>query len=84
MKPHLASAPFIALVRAYQATLRPFMGGQCRFHPTCSEFAIEAYRTHGPWRGTRLTLARLLRCHPFSRGGFDPPPPGPKDANAAK
>ena len=75
----LASAPFILLIRAYQVTLAPLLGGQCRFHPTCSRYAVEAYQTHGPLRGTWLTLRRVARCHPFSRGGYDPVPP-PEDS----
>jgi uncharacterized protein len=71
----IASLPFILLIRLYQLTLGPIMGGHCRFHPTCSAYAIEAYQTHGPVRGSLLTLRRLLRCHPFCRGGFDPVPP---------
>ena len=47
----------------------------CRFVPTCSEYAIEAYRSHGFFVGTALTIWRLLRCNPFCRGGFDPVPP---------
>lgn len=65
---------FIAAIRVYQWTLSPFMGGQCRFHPTCSRYAEEAYRRHGAWRGTKLSVLRLLRCHPFHRGGYDPVP----------
>lgn len=68
------AAPFIVLIRLYQALLGPFLGGHCRFHPTCSEYAIEAYRIHGPVRGTILTARRLIRCHPLCRGGFDPVP----------
>lgn len=64
----------IALIRAYQWTLSPLLGGQCRFQPTCSRYAEQAYRDHGLWRGTWLTLRRLARCHPFSRGGYDPVP----------
>lgn len=64
----------ILAVRGYQVTLGPLMGGQCRFHPTCSVYAIEAYRAWGPARGTWLTLRRLLRCHPFGGSGFDPVP----------
>ena len=71
----LTIVPFIAAIRLYQVTLRPFMGGQCRYHPTCSEFGVEAYRQHGVLRGTRLTAARILRCHPFVKGGYDPVPP---------
>ena len=69
------SAPFVLLIRLYQAFLGPFLGGHCRFHPTCSEYAIEAYRRHGPIRGTWLTLRRLGRCHPFGGHGYDPVPP---------
>lgn len=71
----LAAAPFVALIRCYQVTLRPFMGGQCRYEPTCSDYGVEAYREHGPIRGTWLTARRILRCHPFARGGYDPVPP---------
>ena len=67
--------PLIVLVRLYQATLRPFLGGQCRFMPTCSDYALEALRTHGAVRGGWLTVRRLLRCHPLGGAGFDPVPP---------
>lgn len=62
----------IALVRVYQLTLSPFLGGSCRFLPTCSNYAIEALRTHGAWRGSLLAARRLLSCHPLGRSGFDP------------
>jgi putative membrane protein insertion efficiency factor len=64
----------IALIKVYQWTLSPLLGGQCRFHPTCSRYAEEAFREHGLWRGGRLTVLRLVRCHPFSKGGYDPVP----------
>jgi putative membrane protein insertion efficiency factor len=70
----LASLPFIAAIRLYQVTLGPLMGGHCRFYPTCSHYGVEAYREHGPLRGTWLTLRRLLRCHPLGGGGYDPVP----------
>jgi putative membrane protein insertion efficiency factor len=66
--------PFIALIRVYQVTLSPFIGGQCRFEPTCSRYGVEAYRLHGPVRGTWLTIKRILRCHPFGGAGYDPVP----------
>ncbi|MEO1007196.1 MAG: membrane protein insertion efficiency factor YidD [Planctomycetota bacterium] len=69
-----ASLPFVVLIRAYQAILSPFLGGQCRFYPTCSEYAIEAYVRRGPVVGTLLTVRRLLRCQPCCRGGYDPVP----------
>ncbi len=66
--------PFLAVIFAYRATLSPFVGRQCRFHPTCSLYALDAYGRHGAWIGTTLTFKRVLRCHPFSRGGYDPVP----------
>jgi hypothetical protein len=62
------------LIRVYQLTLSPWLGGSCRFYPTCSNYALEAIELHGVWRGGWLTLRRLGRCHPFHPGGFDPPP----------
>lgn len=66
--------PFIALILLYRATLSHFVGGQCRFLPTCSAYGLEAYRQHGPIAGTWLTARRVLRCHPWCRGGYDPVP----------
>jgi putative membrane protein insertion efficiency factor len=66
--------PLIALVRLYQVSLGPLMGGHCRFHPSCSNYAIEALREHGAIGGSWLALRRLLRCHPLARGGFDAVP----------
>ncbi|MBC7772999.1 MAG: membrane protein insertion efficiency factor YidD [Pyrinomonadaceae bacterium] len=68
------ATPFILFIRLYQLTLSPWIGGQCRFIPTCSAYAIEAYQLHGPIKGTWLTFWRLCRCHPFGGGGYDPPP----------
>ena len=68
----------IALVRAYQVVLSPFVGGACRFMPSCSEYAVEAIARHGALRGSRLALKRIGRCHPFGRAGFDPVPPASK------
>ncbi len=65
------------LVRAYQVVLGPFLGGQCRFHPTCSAYALAAIDRHGPGRGLLLALGRILRCHPFHGGGHDPVPAAP-------
>jgi len=66
--------PFLAVIYLYRATLSHFIGGQCRFEPTCSRYGIDAYRTYGPIRGTKMTVKRILRCHPFSKGGYDPVP----------
>lgn len=59
------------LVRLYQLTLSPFIGNQCRFHPTCSHYAMESLQRHGPWRGSWLAATRLGRCHPLAEGGID-------------
>lgn len=64
----------MGMVRLYQLTLSPFIGGQCRFHPTCSSYAIAVLERQGPLKGSWLALKRLLKCHPFHPGGFDPPP----------
>ena len=64
----------IGFIRAYQLTLSPFLGGSCRFLPTCSAYAIEALGTHGALRGSMLALRRLSACHPLGRSGFDPVP----------
>ncbi len=71
----LARLPFLALIYAYRATLSPLMGGRCRFIPSCSQYALEAYREHNPVRATGLTARRLCRCHPWGGEGFDPVPP---------
>ncbi len=64
----------ILLLEAYRALLSPILGGHCRFFPSCSVYAELAVRSHGARRGGWLALRRLLRCHPFSPGGFDPVP----------
>lgn len=64
----------IGLVRAYRYLLSPWWGGQCRFTPTCSQYAIEALQRHGAWKGSALALRRILRCNPWHAGGFDPVP----------
>ena len=62
-------------LRAYKLTLSPLIGRQCRFLPTCSEYAADALIGHGPWRGSWLAVRRLCRCHPLGGSGYDPPPP---------
>jgi uncharacterized protein len=71
------SLPAKAVVRAlalYKRFLSPLLPAACRFQPTCSEFAIEAVRRHGFRRGSALSFRRLIRCHPFHPGGYDPVP----------
>ena len=62
------------LIRVYQWTLSPMLGARCRFYPSCSCYAHEAILRHGALTGTWLAAKRLLRCHPFSPGGYDPVP----------
>lgn len=64
----------IFLVRFYQLTLSPILGGACRYYPSCSEYAIEALEKHGALRGGWLAIRRIGRCHPFRPGGIDPVP----------
>ncbi|TAK91552.1 MAG: membrane protein insertion efficiency factor YidD [Burkholderiaceae bacterium] len=65
----------LALIRAYRWLLSPWLGNRCRFFPSCSEYASEALQQHGVWHGGGLALRRLLRCHPWHAGGYDPVPP---------
>ncbi len=68
----------ILLVRGYQLIISPLLGPRCRFTPSCSCYAIDALRLHGPWRGVWLAARRIGRCHPLHPGGHDPvPPPKP-------
>ena len=62
------------LIRLYQLLLSPFWGAQCRFHPSCSCYAMEALDKHGAVRGTSLAVYRILRCNPWANGGLDPVP----------
>ena len=70
--------------RAYKLTLSPLVGRQCRFLPTCSEYAADALIGHGPWRGSMLAARRLCRCNPWGGSGYDPPPPSPDKAEATR
>jgi putative membrane protein insertion efficiency factor len=70
----LITLPLRWLIVGYRYTLSPFFGPCCRFHPTCSQYALEALREHGPWRGGWLTLQRLGKCHPWHPGGVDEVP----------
>ncbi len=69
------SIPFVAIIWFYRVTLSWAFGGHCRFYPTCSQYGLDAYRTYGTLRATRLTAWRVVRCNPFCKGGFDPVPP---------
>jgi putative membrane protein insertion efficiency factor len=67
-------ALLMGLVRAYRFCLSPWLGSACRFNPTCSLYALEALGRHGATIGSYLTVARLVRCHPWCAGGHDPVP----------
>ena len=69
------AAPFILLIKFYQVCISPLKGGPtCRFTPTCSQYALEAFRKYGPFKGFWLSLKRVLRCHPWGGSGYDPVP----------
>ena len=69
----------IALLKAYRFAVSPLYGQVCRYHPTCSAYALEAVTTHGSLRGSWLAVRRVLRCHPWCDGGHDPLPPPPTE-----
>lgn len=64
----------LTLITTYRLAISPFLPPRCRFTPTCSAYTHEAIQHHGPWRGSWLALKRLVRCHPFAPGGYDPVP----------
>jgi putative membrane protein insertion efficiency factor len=64
----------LAFLKFYRLAISPFLGRNCRFHPSCSAYAIEAVERHGALKGGWLGLRRVLRCHPWNAGGYDPVP----------
>lgn len=68
------SGLMIGLIKVYQYTISPLIGPRCRFHPTCSQYAIQAYQRYGVIKGSRLIVRRLVRCHPWGGAGYDPLP----------
>jgi len=73
-RPGVVARALLLLIEVYRVTLAPLIGGFCRYLPSCSAYAEEAIRRHGAAAGSRLAVRRVLRCHPFHRGGFDPVP----------
>lgn len=71
---HITTWPLIQLVKIYQLVLSPFLGQNCRFHPTCSSYTISALQTHGCIKGLYLSARRITKCHPLNPGGYDPVP----------
>ncbi|MBI4727668.1 membrane protein insertion efficiency factor YidD [candidate division TA06 bacterium] len=72
------------IIRAYQLTLGAVLPKSCRFHPSCSQYALEAVKVHGPGRGVLLAVKRIMRCHPFNPGGYDPVPDPKRPLNKNK
>lgn len=64
----------IAFIKVYKRLISPLLGDRCRFYPTCSQYALEAFTKYGFFKGTYLSVKRLLRCNPFCKGGIDPVP----------
>ncbi|MCG7342521.1 membrane protein insertion efficiency factor YidD [Sporosarcina sp. ACRSL] len=64
----------ISMIKIYQKVISPLTPPSCRFYPTCSHYGVEAIQKHGTLRGGWLTIRRILKCHPFHEGGFDPVP----------
>ena len=62
----------VSLIRVYRLVISPFIGSNCRFDPTCSLYGIEALKVHGPIKGMVLIFKRVIKCHPFNKGGIDP------------
>ena len=70
----IITAPLIILIRAYQLIISPLLGSNCRFAPTCSEYAMESLKLHGLIKGLFLTIKRIGKCHPWGGHGYDPIP----------
>jgi putative membrane protein insertion efficiency factor len=68
----------IAFLRGYRLVISPLYGQVCRYHPTCSAYALEAITVHGSIKGTWFAVRRVVRCHPWALGGYDPVPPKPE------
>lgn len=74
MKYKILIYPLIFIIKIYQFSFSPLIGKNCRYLPTCSEYAIESLKSHGLLRGSFFTIRRILKCHPFGGHGFDPIP----------
>ena len=83
MRPPIVSG-LTAAIRAYRYIISPMLGPTCRFYPSCSCYAEEAMQQHGAMSGSNITERRLLRCHPWHEGGYDPVPPSTTNNEAIK
>lgn len=75
---HVPALLVIGLIRLYQRFISPVTPPSCKFHPTCSAYAVQSLQTHGLFKAVALSVARLGRCHPWQLGGINPPPPAGK------
>jgi len=76
--------PFIVLIKAYQWIISPLLGPSCRFQPTCSHYALEAFNSHGIAKGFYLSAVRISKCHPWGQSGYDPVPKPKKEKDNNK
>ena len=72
--PNIFKSLFISIIKIYQRFISPFFPSSCKFSPTCSRYGIEAINKYGAFKGMAMTIKRILRCNPFSKGGYDPIP----------
>ncbi len=70
----IGNAPFLLLIWFYRVAVSPYKPPTCRFTPTCSQYALEAFRKYGPFKGFYLSVKRIFRCHPLGGSGYDPVP----------
>lgn len=81
---HAARYPFVWLLKGYRLVISPLYGNVCKYYPSCSQYAVDAFETHGVFRGFALTAWRLLRCNPFSTGGVDYVPGSDRERTGMK
>lgn len=72
--PNIFKSLFISIIKIYQRFISPLFPSSCKFSPTCSRYGIEAINKYGAFKGMAMTIKRILRCNPFSKGGYDPIP----------
>ena len=77
-------ALLVMLIKAYRLLLSPWLGGSCRFYPTCSAYALQALEDHGLGKGSYLMVYRFCRCQPFCQGGHDPVPPNQSEVSQTR